>query len=43
MMMYEIAETVLNQPTMFQFSLRNNMCSYAPAFEKTPTSSLFTP
>ena len=39
---YEIVETILNQPTMFQFSLRNNI-AYAPTFEKMPTSSLFTP
>ena len=44
MMMYEIAETVRNHPTIFQFNLRKNMVlPYAPVFAKMPTSSDFTP
>ncbi len=43
-MMVEIAETVRNQPTIFQLSLRKNIAyAVAPCLAKIPTSSDLTP
>ena len=40
---YEIVVTILNQPTMFQLSLRKNIYVSAAPLEKMPTSSRLTP